>query len=267
MSITIEKASVNDIEMKYCRFGNGERNLIILPGLSVQSVMGAAEQIKYMYEPYLEDFTVYVFDRRLNVPEEYSVRDMTEDTVAVAGALGLKDLYIFGASQGGMIALETAIEHPELVKKVALGSASSRLKARKTEAIDEWIRLAEKGDAKSLYLSFGEKIYTPEVFSQCRDMLLAVAETVTDEELKRFIIIARGMNDFNITDQLQRIECPVLVTADFDDEVLDSDMAMEIAEKLDEGDNLELYMYHGFGHAVYDTAPDFLKRVMSFFLK
>lgn len=48
--------------------------------------------------------------------------------------------------------------------------------------------------------------------------------------------------------------------------MLDSDATMEIAEKLDYRDDFRLYMYTGFGHASFDTAPDYRKRVMDFFL-
>ncbi len=58
-----------------------------------------------------------------------------------------------------------------------------------------------------------------------------------------------------------------MVTGSFEDEVLDSDMTMEIAEKLDVREDFELYMYNGFGHAAFDTAPDYLKRLYSFFMK
>lgn len=267
MDIKIEKKNVDGIEMEYCKFGTGERVLIIIPGLSVQGVKNSAPQIRAVYKPYLEDFTVYVFDRRLNAPPKYTIREMEEDTVTVIKSLGLSDLYIFGASQGGMIALEAAIEHPELVKKVAVASTSSSLAHRDTGVINEWIRLAKNKDTKELYLSFGNNIYPPEVFERYREAFIALSETVTDEELKHFIIMAEGLKDFDITDQLRKIDCPVLVTGDFDDAVLDPDMTLEIAENLDEKEGFELYLYHGFGHAVYDTAPDYLKRVMSFFLK
>lgn len=51
----------------------------------------------------------------------------------------------------------------------------------------------------------------------------------------------------------------------FEDSVLDSDATMEIAEKLDERADFRLYMYTGYGHAAFDTAPDYKKRILNFF--
>ncbi|WP_292215684.1 hypothetical protein [Butyrivibrio sp.] len=42
---------------------------------------------------------------------------------------------------------------------------------------------------------------------------------------------------------------------------------MEIAEKLDFKKDFRLYMYIGFGHASFDTAPDFRSKMYEFFME
>ncbi|MCR5235663.1 MAG: alpha/beta hydrolase [Lachnospiraceae bacterium] len=267
MSIQIETVKTDTFEMDFFRFGKGDRTLVIIPGLSVKSVMESADQIAAIHSNVIDDFTIYVIDRRRDLPSEYSVDEMAADTAEAILKLGLKDIFIFGASQGGMIALEIAIDHPELVKKIAVGSTSANLKSQESEAVDEWIKLAKEKKAKELYLAFGKRLYPPKIFDQFKDVLISTAETVTDDDMERFVIFAEGMRDFDITDKLQQIQCPALVTGSFEDEVLDSDMTMEIAEKLDIRKDFELYMYNGFGHASFDIAPDYLNRLYSFFLK
>ena len=88
---------------------------------------------------------------------------------------------------------------------------------------------------------------------------------MTDKELERFIILAEGIKDFNVASELDRIQCPVLALGVFEDSVLDSDATMEIAEKLDECTDFRLYMYTGYGHAAFDTAPDYRQRILNFF--
>ena len=68
-------------------------------------------------------------------------------------------------------------------------------------------------------------------------------------------------------ERLQKIQCPVLTTGSFEDEVLDCDATMEIAEKLDYKKDFRLYMYTGFGHASFDTAPNFRSRMYEFFMQ
>ena len=258
------RVTTEAFSMDYCRFGSGPRALVILPGLSVQSVMGAAQAIADAYRPLAEDFTIYVFDRRRELPPSYPVAEMARDTAEALRRLGLRQVALFGASQGGMIALSIAIEHPELVGKLVLGSSSAHVQPAQYRVLEEWIRLAQAGDRAGLYLSFGRDIYPPSVFEAYKDTLLRAAESVTEEELRRFVILARGTEGFDRSGELKRLQCPVLAIGVFEDAVLDADATMEIAEKLDDRPDFRLYMYTGYGHAAFDTAPDYKERILRF---
>ncbi len=266
MSIPIETVRTEMFSMDYFRFGHGEKILVILPGLSVQSVMGAADAVAAAYRSLEDRFTIYVFDRRRELPPSYSVREMARDTAEAFRTLGLRDVCVFGASQGGMIALVMAVEHPELIRKMALGSTSAHVRELQYRVLERWAELARQKDPAGLYLDFGREIYPPEVFAQYREALLSAAQTVTDLDLERFIILAEGTKGFDVTDELDKIRCPVLAVGVYEDSVLDSDATMEIAEKLDHRGDFRLYMYTGFGHAAFDTAPDYRERLLTFFL-
>ena len=264
MSIPIETVKTASFAMDFFHFGQGEKPFVILPGLSIQSVTLYADAVAQEYEELTKEFTVYVFDRRTELPARYSIEDMADDTAAAMEALGLRDVYLFGASQGGMIALVIAIKYPALVRKMVLGSTSAHVTDEQYRVLDQWVQLAEQKDRRGLYLNFGEKIYPPAVFQQFREALLSAAETVTDEDLRRFIILAEAIRGFDVTVELPGIRCPVLAIGVFEDAVLDDDATMEIAEKLDEQGSFRLYMYVGFGHAAFDTAPDYRRRILAF---
>ena len=78
----------------YFRFGEGAKTLVILPGLSVQSVMGSADAVAAAYECFAAEYTVYLFDRRSDLPAKYPLADMadhrdfrTGERVRVLGAV------------------------------------------------------------------------------------------------------------------------------------------------------------------------------------
>jgi len=249
--------------MNYIRFGSGKKNLVILPGLSVQSVLMSEEAVQAAFRDFENDFTIYLFDRRNELPPVCTVPQLADDMVKVLQALKLDHLYIFGASQGGMMALYIAASHPELVERICLGSASAQI--TDFRIFDTWIDLAKKGDAQNLYLSFGEAVYPRDVYEQSKNLLIDAAKTVTEEELKRFEILAESMRNFDIRSMLPNIKCPALIIGSSDDRVLGGDSSLLIAQCMKDNSETKLIMYNGYGHAVYDTAPDFREHLMKFF--
>lgn len=265
MQAEIRTGETDRIRMDFCRFGHGEETLVILPGLSVQSVMPMAEAIAEAYQVLTDDFTVYVFDRRKGIlPAEYTVKEMADDTAEVMDALGLRRVSIFGASQGGMMAMRIAIDRPDLVGKLILGSSASRIREEQRRVFREWTGLAAAGRARELYLSFGRIIYPEDVYEGAEQALAEAAAAVTEEDLMRFISMTAGMVDFDISDELERITCPVLVIGSKSDRLLGGEASEEIAAGLRNSARCELYLYDGYGHAAYDCAPDYRQRMLRF---
>ncbi len=264
MRVQVDTVKTDQFTMDYCKFGNGEKILVVLPGLSVQSVMPSAEAIANAYKLLTDDYTIYVFDRRKDVPAQYAVADMARDTAAAVRELGIEKADFFGASQGGMIALDIAINDPDLVHKLILGSSTACVGDEQYKVIKDWIDLAEAGDALALYLAFGEAVYPQEVFESARGMLTEAAGTVTKEELDHFVIIAEGLKDFNVLDKLDKITCPVLILGSKDDKVLGAEASKQMADGLKNSSHCELYLYENYGHACYDTAPDYTERIKKF---
>ena len=264
MTAKVDTVNTGTFSMKYLKFGNGPKTFVILPGLSVQSVLGYADAIQAQYANMADDFTIYLFDRREELPENYSIPQMAQDTVTAMKQLGLKDICLFGASQGGMISMEIASQEPDLVQKLILASTCCALGEEENAGIQNWIRLAEAKDAEGLYLSFGELVYPKEVFEPQRQAYIDAAKTVTEEELERFAVLAGTIIDFNCAEDLKQVKCPVLVLGSRDDNVLGGNACPEITNILSSVTDCELYMYDGYGHAVYDLAPDFLDRIKTF---
>ena len=186
----IRTVRLKGFSMNYIRFGDGLRTLVILPGLSVGSVLASADAIREAYAPMTEDYTVFLFDRRNELPPVYPVAEMARDTERVMRELGITRADLFGASQGGMSAMTIAINAPDLVRCLALGSTAAKIEAAGSRLLVEWVRLARSGDAEGLFLSFAQSVYPAGVFSAVRDSLRAAAESVTSEEAEQVRVVA-----------------------------------------------------------------------------
>lgn len=272
----------NGIEMAYFSFGEGERRMVILPGIDVKSVLLAARAVEAAYRCFKDDYTVYVFDRRKNLPERYSVREMAEDTAAVMRELGISDADVFGASQGGMMAMYLAAQFPELVHSMVLGSTTAFCNDVIGQTVERWIALAQKRDVTALTADFVDRLYGSETVRKYRDFLMHSNDSVGAEELDRFIVLARTIEEFDARPILKNIHCPTLVIGAENDLAAGAQASREIAEMIGEsrssaasgdssrgkGSLCELYLYgEGYGHCVFDEAPDYKERMLTFFNK
>ena len=264
IKMQIETVKTDTFSMDFFRFGHGNDTLVILPGLSVQSVMIFADAVADAYQVLAGDYTVYVMDRRKELPAGYSIRDMASDTAEALRALGLDRVSLMGASQGGMIAMVMAAEETDLVQDLILCSSSACVSDEQYKTFEKWIRLAEEGKAEDLYLAFGKALYPEEMFEKSRPLLTDAAKSVTRDDLERFIVLTESIKGFDATEDLGKIRCPIFVAGSDDDRVLGADAAYKITEGLKRSADPVLHMYDGYGHAVYDTAPDLKERILRF---
>lgn len=262
MTDKIKTIKTEQLEMDYFHFGNGHKTFIILPGLSLGSVMASCDQIAEAYQTFAQDYTVYVFDRRKDMPHDYDISQMAEDTYLAMRQLGLHDLYLFGASQGGMMAMEIAIHHPEAVKMMVLGSTAAAVGKASLGSFKEMIGLAEAGSGEELYLSFGKAVYPQDVFDSFKETMRQLGKGLSASDYERFIICAKALEDFDIRNELGKIGCPTLIISSATDQVLDPSSSHELHEMIK---GSELHVYEGYGHAAYDLAPDYKQRIIAFF--
>lgn len=250
--------------MNHIKFGNGSKSFVIIPGLSIHSIMGLAAAIEDSYKIFTKDYTVYVFDREDDIKEGYTIEAMAADTARAMKELGISDAYILGVSQGGMIAQYIAMDCPELVKRLILGSTLSKPNNVFTDVGDAWLSLAKKRDEMGLIESFIDNVYSEKTLASYKDMLISSNLGITDKEYERFIILLGACFTFNCYDRLKEIKCPVLVLGASDDKVVTAEGSLQIAEAL----GCDIYMYkEGYGHGVYDEAADYKQRCLDFFEK
>ncbi len=258
----IESISCGGSEMKCLRFGKkGARALVVLPGLSLISVMTFADPVMNAYKIYTEDHEVFLFDRREEIPDTYSIGDMAKDTAEAIDRLGIKDADFIGVSQGGMIALAIALERPDLVKSLALCSSAVGMADHAQEILEQWKQLAVSGDIRKLYRCFGKDIYTESFCNENAQAFDMLADMVTQKDRQRFIILSDAASGFDMTDRAEKISCPVCVFAASEDSVFPVGLQTGFAERF----GWKTQVFEGYGHAVYDECPQFHPMVEKFF--
>ena len=255
----INTVVMGEKEMEWFRFGNEDGpKVVILPGVSLKSVMGSKDAIISAYSYLAEDYDVYLFERIRILPGKYDITDMAEDTLRAVKAIGLKEINVMGVSMGGMIALQMAILDPETVKSIMLCSTAARV--YDPTALENWKTLAEERNLPELMQAFGEDVYSPSFFEQYKDIILASGDGATEQDYMNFIISLKGILSFDCYDRLKDIKCPALVIGASEDKILSKWGSIELATGL----QCDSFIYEGYGHGVYDEAPDYLTHIKAF---
>ena len=257
----VKKVDLEGSTMEYIRFGNKEgEKLVILPGLSLKSVMGSAEGIVQAYSLLAEDYDIYLFDHVKEEPVNYTIEDMAVDTKTAMEILGLDHVHLMGVSMGGMVAQTLTLLYPECVDSLILCSTTSRVFNTENSVIEKWKQLAEERDLSALVESFGEKVYTPSFYETYKDIILHSGDGASETDFRNFLRSIEAIEKFDVYEELEMITCPVFVLGAGEDQVVGVQASRDIAEKL----GCEIYVYEGYGHGVYDEAPDYLSRIQSF---
>ena len=250
-------------EVQFIKFGKGKKPLVILPGLSYDGFFPQAEAIESAYGVFSEDFTVYLIDRNLTPKTGYSVRDMADDAAEAIEKLGISCADVFGVSLGGMVAQQLAICYPQLVNKLVIGSTMSRPNKTVLSVLTWWEGIAKSGDIDALTADINKTIYSPSTLKKYAAVFSALKTVATSKKTARFITYINAAKNFDVYSALNRITAKTFVIGALRDRITTANAALETANAL----RCQYYEYKRYGHAVFDEAPDYKKRVYGFLTK
>lgn len=119
------------------------RPLVYLPGWSLthavpRGLFGIGESA--LIRPLARYHRVHWVGRRQDVPAGFEISDFAADCAAYLRARFSAPVPVVGFSTGGFIALQLAIDHPELVERLVVVGAGATLTARARRSEAHWIK-------------------------------------------------------------------------------------------------------------------------------
>lgn len=255
--------TIGNTGMYYAAFGEGQKKLVVLPGLSdgLATVKGKAWILASPYKKFFQDYTVYMFSRKNEMPEGYTIRDMAKDQAQAMENLGIDRAYVLGVSQGGMIAQSLAIDHPEMVAGLILAVTAPSANAVAQAVVSGWIGMAKRGDHTALMVDTAEKMYSEAYLRKNGRFFPLIARFTKPRDYDRFLKNADAILRFDAREELAKIICPTLILAGENDHVVGNDAANELHGGIA---GSTLHIYEGLGHGAYEEAKDFYDRVLDF---
>jgi pimeloyl-ACP methyl ester carboxylesterase len=237
--------------LPYARIGNNTEVLLNIEALSFTNEPPSGFMLKQFMKSakeFSKDYTVYLVGRKQNLPENYSFDKMAYDYAEMIRKEFNNPVNIIGASTGGQIAQYLAANHPDVVKKLVIISASYRVSEKGAEIekrAAKYFKQEKYGKALAAILDLIISSKITGVFLKFFTRLLG----------KRFIGEIKYPNDFlnevredvemNFKDRLKDIRAPTLVLSG----KLDIEYTPELVRETAEGiPNSNLVLYDGYGH-------------------
>ncbi len=253
-------------EMEYVRFGNGQRTLVMLPGLgeSLRSLKGMALPMALLYRCFSGAYTVYVLSRKRPVAPGTGTRDMARDVAQAMDMLKLPRADLVGVSMGGMISQFLAADFPEKVGKLVLAVTCPCPNPTLESAVGQWQEFAEQGDHRSFMDSNLRLIYSDDYCRKNGWMVPILGILTKPKSYTPFLIQAVACRTHDAREVLGKIKAETLVIGGGKDKTLGGEASRELASQIP---GAQLYMYDGWGHGLYEEAPDFNGRVLEFLLR
>lgn len=118
-----------------------------------------------------------------------------------------------------------------------------------------------QGNYKELMIDTAEKSYSESYLKKYRRLYPFPGKIGKPKNMERFLIQAASCISHNAYEELDKIICPTLVIGGDCDKIAGNLSASAIAGRIN---GSELFIYRGFGHASYEEADDFKKRVLDF---
>lgn len=159
--------------------------------------------------PFAEHFTVYLANRRPGLEPGTTISDVAADyAIGIERDIG-EPVLLHGTSTGGSVALQLAIDHPELVRRMVVAAAACRLSPHGRAVQAEVARAAEQGDRRRAMATMTAALAPPRLAPLARGIgWLAGGRFSTTPDMLAMIA---AEDVFDVEPDLPRIDVPALV--------------------------------------------------------
>jgi pimeloyl-ACP methyl ester carboxylesterase len=237
-------AAVNDIEMYYATYGDPNNPALLL----LHGGLGNADYFVNQIQSFSENYYVIAADSRGHGRSTMSEQQigyalMASDVLALMDTLGIEAFNLVGWSDGGIIGLDIAINHPDrLIKLVAYGAnynpSGVRADVGESERFNQYIEMAAADYVRLSPTPDGFEAFLANISN-----MWATEPNYTEE-------------------QMMSITTPTLILDGMEEEAIYPEHALEMATLIPTAD---LYLMGGIGHfAMWDKTEEFNHIVLDY---
>lgn len=244
-------------------------SLVILNGImmSTSSWAGFLTDFSKHFRLILMDFRDQGRSERKQ--SQYHISVHVNDLVDLLDFLNISKGNIVGLSYGGQVAEMFAIKYPERVKSLVLANTPARITPYLAELGEAWKEAAMLYDGERFFKLAIPFIYSDLFYNRnlnwLKERQKTFKSTLNREWFEGFIRLISSNPDFNVLDELHKIECPTLLLGADRDIITPIEEIEMIHEKVK---GSEFLVIKDAGHGAFlEKSGEFITAVIGFVLK
>jgi pimeloyl-ACP methyl ester carboxylesterase len=251
----------------YLKIGNASRTLVIFDGLNFENKPPSGLQLRWVKKDYKElakKYTVYSLNRKADLPQGYTTRDMANDYAEMVRNELNWPVDVMRLSTGGTIAQYFALDHPDLVRRLILASTGYVLSEGGKQLQLHVGEMAKHRKWRKAYTAMMDGVY-PEggfkrMFFKCVMTIMTFFNKPDDPS--DVVITIESEDQHNFKDHLDELKVPTLVIGG------ETDFFYPIRETGEAIPYAEMILYEDYGHNAWmDNRTQFQKDVLEFLSK
>ncbi|MBI2378972.1 MAG: alpha/beta fold hydrolase [Deltaproteobacteria bacterium] len=224
--------------------------------------------------PLSKRFRTIIFDNRdvgrsSKAEAAYTIADMADDLAGLLGALEIPKAHVLGTSMGGMIAMELALRHPQLLSRLVLVNTGAATARTRFDPIRTWawVKAHDHDGLEFAALQF-HWLFSPAFLrndAAVDQTLKALASNPNPVSPEAYARQAEAYLKHDALDRLPGITAPTLVVAAEQDRLTPPSIVKEVADAIP-GARYHMITGAGASHAVPLERPDDFNRLVADFL-
>ena len=201
--------------LPYVAVGSGPP-LVVLGGLSAAhgppSMMERWPPLRTFGRPFQRVFRVFLVSRRIGLPAGTTMADLAEHVAVAVRADLPAPVRLVGISTGGTVALQTAIDHPDIVDRLVVLSSACRLSDLGRTAQRHLAERTLAGQHRAAWAALAPTLSTGKAGRAAFTALLwAFGPLSAPDDPSDMVATIRAEDVFDAEPELGRIAAPTLV--------------------------------------------------------
>ena len=234
-------------DIPFLQIGQGPP-LVMVQGLSPQHEVPHGWQRRMTLSavsPLVDDFTVLVVNRKRGLQPGQSMSDIAGHIAsAIEQELG-EPVVLHGTSTGGSVALQLALDRPDLVRRLVVVASAYRLGPEGRTVQAELARMTRAGDAAGGWAKVIGLTLPPALRGPARPLARLAARSMAQGDPTDLLVTVDAEDAFDIGNDLGRITAPTLVIGGGKDPFYPRELFQATADGVQDG---RAHIFEDWGH-------------------